>query len=107
MNREILYQNTSDTSRVVTYAESYADSVHPAGRSTAKRAYLDGYLQAMEHEGLYADDCQKRLSQAYSSLKDTHYCMKEQLREQIKTGPVCKEKRRELYLLLKKEFDGE
>ena len=75
-NRELLESPGEEKSRILDLAESYADSVRPGSRTVSKRAYLDGYLECIEHEGLYADDITKRLSSAYSDIKFKHAKLK-------------------------------
>ena len=71
-NRELLETPEEKKSKIISLAESYADTVKVCNRTISKRAYLDCYMECIENEGMYADDITQRLSSAYSDLKVKH-----------------------------------
>lgn len=72
--KEVLF--TGEPTKIEQLAESYADTVHPSCRRSSKRAYMDGYLEAIENEGLYEDEVVKKLSSSYSNFKVAHMFLK-------------------------------
>lgn len=93
----------ADNCPFIDFAESYADTVNPCIRVASKRAFIDGYIQAMDHEGLYCDAIQERLSAAYSNLKYEHFILK----CRMKAWQTDRKLRWELFQRLKEEFKDE